>query len=104
MKQMVEKSEIDAELVAVGNRISEARAALARNEILEIRDIPERMREVASAITDLAPEDATEMRPPLMQLLADFKTFAEELRSKIEEIETANRAAGSAAASGQSGR
>ena len=100
---MVEKSEIQAELAAVADTIGEARAALSRNEILEITDIPERMREVASAITDLPPEDAVEMRPPLMQLLTDFKTFAEELRSKIDEIETANSAGGPTAASGQSG-
>lgn len=100
---MVEKNELQAELAAVAETISEARAALGRNEILEIRDVPERMREVASAITDLAPEDAAEMRPPLMQLLADFKTFAEELKSKIEEVEAANSADGPTAASGQSG-
>jgi len=100
---MVEKSEIQAELNAVADTIGEARAALMRNEILEIRDIPERMREVANAITDLAPEDASEMRPPLMELLANFKTFAEELKSKIEEVEAANSTDGPTVASGQSG-
>jgi len=99
---MVDKSEIETELNAIAETIGAARAALARNQILEIREIPERMREVAGAITDLAPEDASEMRPPLLHLLADFKDFAEELRSKIQEIETANRAGGTAAASGLS--
>jgi len=100
---MVERSEIEAELAAVADTIGEARAALLRNEILEIRDIPERVREVASAITDLAPEDASEMRPPLLQLLADFKTFAEELKSKIDQIEAGNRTGEPTAASGQQG-
>jgi hypothetical protein len=58
------------------------------------------MRDVADAITDLPPEDASEMRPPLVELLADFKKFAEELKSKIEEIELAN---GSAATTEQPG-
>jgi hypothetical protein len=100
---MVEKSEIEAELVAVADMISNAREALTRNEIMEIRGIPERMREVSSAITDLAPEEASEMRPPLVKLLDDFKAFAEELKSKIEEIEASDRAGGGPAASGQSG-
>jgi hypothetical protein len=100
---MVERNEIEAELKAVAETISSAREALKRNEIQEITGIPERMRDVSSAITDLAPEDAAEMRPPLMKLLEDFKAFAEELKNKIEQIEASNQPGGGSAASGQSG-
>jgi len=100
---MDQQNEIQAELDAVADVILSARAALARDEILEIRDIPERMRNVASAITDLPPEDASAMRPPLVKLLSDFKAFSEELRSKIEAIEAAGGAAGGPTASGQAG-
>lgn len=95
---MPAKTEIEAELAAVADMIGNARAALTRNEILEIKDVPGRMRDVADAITDLPPEEASQMRPPLVQLLADFKEFAEELKSKIEEIEAANGASEGAAA------
>lgn len=95
---MAAKTEIEAELAAVADMIGNARAALTRNEILEIKDVPGRMRDVADAITDLPPEEASEMRPPLVQLLADFKKFAEELKLKIEAIEAANRTSESAAA------
>jgi len=36
-------------------------------------------------------------------LLTDFKTFAEELKSKIDQIEAANRTGEPTAASGQQG-
>jgi hypothetical protein len=100
---MTARSEIEAELAAVADIIGNARAALMRNEILEIKDVPGRMRDVADAITELPPEDASDMRPPLVELLSDFKSFAEELKSKIEEIETAKQTNQGAAATGQSG-
>ena len=99
---MMVKDNIQAELIAVAEMIGNARAALMRNEIVEMRDIPGRMRDVANSITDLAPEEASEMRPPLVKLLADFKEFAEELKSKIDEIEATNRAGGHVAATEQS--
>lgn len=95
---MDSKEDLEKELASVAEAIGTARVALARNEIAEISEIPEKIRAVANAITDLPPEDAIEMRPVLANLLSDFKDFAEELNSKIGEIEAAGKVAG-----GQSG-
>ena len=95
---MNSKQELTDELKSVADRIGTARDALTRNEIVEMSDIPDRMRTVANAITDLPPEEAIELRPALSDLLTDFKGFAEELQDKIGEI----KAAGGTAA-GQSG-
>jgi len=100
---MIAKEEIETELAAVAEAIGNARAALSRNEIVEMTEIPERMRNVANAITDLPPEDAIELRPSLSNLLTDFKNFAEELKSKIGEIQAAAGSAGGGAATGHSG-
>lgn len=100
---MTVKQELEAELAAVAGSIETARAALSRDEIVEIREIPERMREVANGISDLPPEDAIEMRPALVSLLSDFKRFGEELQAKIEDIETAKAAENNSDATTQSG-
>lgn len=86
---MNSKQELSDELQSVAERIGTARDALGRNEIVEMSDIPERMRTVANAITDLPPEDAIELRPALTDLLTDFKGFADELKDKIGEIQAA---------------
>jgi methyl-accepting chemotaxis protein len=96
---MTPKEEIRAELADVANVISTARQALAQNQILDMRGIQDRVRDVANAITDLTPEDAVELRSSLADLLADFKGFAEELRIKIDEIQ----ASGGGVATGKSG-
>lgn len=88
---MNSKQELSDELQSVADRIGTARDALNRNEIVEMSDIPERMRTVANAITDLPPEEAIELRPALSNLLTDFKGFADELKDKIGEIEAAGR-------------
>jgi hypothetical protein len=90
---MNSRQDLEVELKSVADRIGTARDALARDEIVEVSDIPERMRTVANAITDLPPEDAIELRPALADLLTDFKGFAEELKVKIGEIEAAGGAA-----------
>lgn len=90
---MNSKEDLEKELAIVADAIVTARAALARNEIAQINEIPEKIRTVANAITDLPPEDAIELRPVLADLLADFKEFAEELNTKIGEIEAAGKVA-----------
>jgi cell division protein FtsX len=91
---MNSRQDLEAELNSVADRIGNARDALSRNEIVEMSDIPERMRTVADAITDLPPEEAVELRPALSDLLTDFKGFAEELKVKIGEIEAAGGSVG----------
>lgn len=91
---MNSRQDLEAELNSVADRIGNARDALSRNEIVEMSDIPERMRTVADAITDLPPEEAVELRPALSDLLTDFKGFAEELKVKIGEIEAAGGTVG----------
>lgn len=91
---MKSRQDLEAELNSVADRIGNARDALSRNEIVEMSDIPERMRTVADAITDLPPEEAVELRPALSDLLTDFKGFAEELKVKIGEVEAAGGSVG----------
>lgn len=90
---MTSKEDLATELETVADVIGTAREALTRNEILEMSEIPGRIKTVADAITDLAPEDAIELRPALSNLLNDFKAFAEELQAKIAEIQTAGNVA-----------
>lgn len=85
---MIDKTEIHAEIAELAATIKAVRAALTRNEIMEMKGIPERVRGVADAITDLEPDDAAALRPSLTELLADFEAFATELKSKIEEIQS----------------
>ncbi|MPY74067.1 MAG: hypothetical protein GEU87_07385 [Alphaproteobacteria bacterium] len=98
---MNSKNDIRRDMAVVAERIANARMALSRNELVDLAGIPEKVRELAGAITDLAPEDAAEMRPLLTELLADFKSFAEEVRRKIAAIQASAEPETRAAATGR---
>ena len=84
---MTSQNDVRRDLAAVAEQIANARAALTRNELIDLTDIPEKVRSVAGAITDLAPEDAVEMRPLLAELLSEFRDFSGEVREKIAAIQ-----------------
>jgi hypothetical protein len=84
---MTSQNDVRRDLAVVAELIATARAALMRNELIDLTDIPEKVRSVAGAITDLAPEDAAEMRPLLTELLSEFKDFSGEVREKIAAIQ-----------------
>jgi hypothetical protein len=96
---MTTKDTIHRDLTTVAEMIVNARAALSRNEIVDIAEIPVKVREVMGSITDLPPEDAVELRPMLVELLTDFKDFATDVNAKIADIESD----GGASAAGRSG-
>lgn len=98
---MTSKDDIRRDLAVVAEQIANARMALSRNELADIEGIPEKIREVAGAVTDLAPDDAVEMRPLLTELLADFKSFADEVRGKIAAIRERAAPEARAAATGR---
>jgi DNA-directed RNA polymerase subunit F len=100
---MTAKEDIRRELTAVAEQIATARAALARNELIDISGIPEKVQGVAGAIIDLAPEDAVDLRPMLMELLTDFKAFSEDVQSKIGEIQASAGTDPRTAMAGRSG-
>lgn len=100
---MTSKNDIRRDLAAVAEQIANARTALTRNELADIAGIPDTVRELAGAIIDLAPEDAAEMRPLLVELLAEFKSFSEEVRRKIAAIQESAEPEARAAAAGRSG-
>jgi hypothetical protein len=97
------KDTIQRDLAAVGDLIASARRALTRNELVDIGEIPERVRGVMGSITDLPPDDAVELRPQLLDLLSDFKSFAGEVSAKIADIETADAPGNRAAAAARTG-
>jgi hypothetical protein len=84
---MTSQNDVRRELAVVAEQIANARAALMRDELIDLTDIPEKVRSVAGAITDLAPEDAAEMRPLLTELLSEFRDFSGEVREKIAAIQ-----------------
>lgn len=98
---MTSKDDIRRDLAVVAEQIANARMALSRDELADIEGIPEKIREVAGAVTDLAPDDAVEMRPLLTELLADFKSFADEVRGKIAAIRARAAPEAHAAATGR---
>lgn len=104
---MMTKDTITGELTVVAEMIVTARAALARNELVDIGEIPTRLRELMASVTDLPPEEAIELRPTLVELLTDFKSFATEVQAKIAELEAGEEAGGEsngeATTAGQSG-
>lgn len=100
---MMTKDTIHRELTAVAELIVSARSALARNELVDIAEIPVKVREVMGSITDLSPEDAVELRPMLVELLTDFKDFATDVNAKIADIEAVGGPDSRASTAGRSG-
>jgi hypothetical protein len=100
---MMTKDAINGELTIVTEMIVTARAALAHNELVDIGDIPGRLRELMGSITDLPPDDAIELRPALIELLTDFKRFAAEVQEKIADLEATGGSDGQMTTAGRSG-
>lgn len=99
---MISRNDIRRDLAAVAEQIANARAALTRDELVDIAEIPEKVRLVAGDITDLPPEDASELRPLLAELLEEFKRFSDEVRSKISAIQARTEPEARKKASGRS--
>lgn len=86
---MSSKETILAELTKMSDIIATARDGLTRNELIQIEDVEGKVRGMVDSIAELPPEDAIEMRPPLVALLENFQAFATEVQAKISEISTA---------------
>lgn len=100
---MMTKDAISGELTVVAEMITMARSALARNQLVDIGEIPGKLRELMNSITDLPPEDAVELRPTLVELLTDFKSFASDVQAKIAELEAGEGSEGQPIAAERSG-
>lgn len=99
---MNSQNDVRRELAVVAEQIANARAAMTRNELIDIAGIPERVRSVAGAITDLTPEEAAGMRPLLIELLSEFKEFSDDVRKKIATIQGTGEPEGRTASAGRS--
>ncbi len=97
---MTTKDAIHQDLAAVAELIAVARSALSQDQLVDIGEIPEKIRAVMGSITDLPPDDAVELRPLLIALLTDFKSFSTEVTAKISDIEASGGSASRAAAGG----
>lgn len=100
---MTSQNDIRRELAVVAEQIANARAALDRDELFDMSGIPEKVRSVANAITDLPPELAAEMRPLLAALLNEFKDFSAAVRRKIAAIQKSREAEGQVAGATRTG-
>lgn len=87
---MTTREAILSEMSEISELISAARDRLAHNELIMITDINGRVQGMVESITELPPEHAVELRPPLVSLLEDFKSFSEQMQSKIAEISEAD--------------
>lgn len=87
---MTTREAILSEMSEISELISAARDRLAQNELIMIKDINGRVQGMVESITELPPEQAIELRPPLVSLLDDFKSFSEQMQSKIAEISEAD--------------
>jgi hypothetical protein len=94
---MTSQIDLRRDFAVLAEQIAQARIGLTRNELIDINEIPEKVRVLAGAITDLAPEEASEMRPLLMELLSEFKDFSNEVREKIAAIQSQETSAGRSA-------
>jgi hypothetical protein len=72
--------------------ITAARGQLEHNELVMIKDINVRVQRMVESITELPPEQAIDLKTQLVALLNDFKSFSEEMQSKISEISDADAA------------
>lgn len=87
---MTTREAILSEMSEISELISTARDRLAQNELIMIKDINGRVQGMVESITELPPEQAVELRPPLVSLLEDFKSFSEQMQIKIAEISDAD--------------
>ncbi len=89
---MTSSEAILSEMGELSDMILAARDRLKHNELIMIKDINSRVQAMVESITDLPPEQAIELRSRLVALLDDFKSFSEQMQSKITEISEANTA------------
>jgi hypothetical protein len=99
---MTLKDDVRRDLAVVAEQIANARAALTRNELVDLTGIPDKVRSVSGAITDLVPDEAAEMRPLLIALLSEFKEFSDDVRNRIAAIQENKEPDGRRASSGRS--
>ena len=84
---MMTKQEILIGLTKVSETIAMARDVLSRDQLMSMDGVDEQVRVLVGSIADLPPEDAAEMRPILNDLLQDFRSFSEEVESKISNLD-----------------
>ena len=84
---MMTKQEILSGLNKVSETIATARDVLSRDQLMSMDGIDEEVRTIVASIADLPPEDAVEMRPVLNELLENFRSFSEEVESKISNLD-----------------
>ncbi len=89
---MTSREAILSEMDELSDLISAAGDRLDHNELIMIKDIHGRVQGMVESITELPPEQAIELRPRLVALLDDFKSFSEKMQSKISEISDADTA------------
>ena len=84
---MMTKQEILIGLTKVSETIAMARDLLKRDHLMSMDGVDEQVRGLVASIADLPPEDAAEMRPILNDLLQNFRSFSEEVESKISTLD-----------------
>ncbi len=91
---MTSSEAIISEMREISDLISAARTGLDQDELVMIKDINGRVQGMVESITELAPEQAIELRPRLVALLDEFKSFSEAMQIKISEVAAAKEDAG----------
>ena len=81
------KEELLSQISDLSSLVTAAREGLANDEVVEMEGVDENVREACSAITDLPPDDAIEVRPYLMQLLENLQQLSDELQEKLSGLE-----------------
>lgn len=86
---MPTKDELMPHLEQLATDVSDARAALLKGELKDIKKINERLEHYCQEALELDPEEIGDVKPILDDILLDLKTFAEEvnyIQKKVEEI------------------
>lgn len=86
---MPTKAELLSDLEGLATEVSDARAALLKGELKDIKNVNDRLEEHCQAALELEPEEAGEIKPILDEILTDLKTFAAEvnyIQKRVEEI------------------
>ena len=83
---MPTKDELTADINAMAVEVTEALTSLKNDEDVDLVNIEPRVRAAMDSVGDLAPDEAVEMRPLLVNLLEKMEEFSLVLQGKIDEI------------------
>ncbi len=81
------KEELLSQINDLSSVVGAAREGLAKDEVVAMEDIVENVSETCSAVTDLPPDDAIEVRPHLVELLENLQQLSDDLQEKLTGLD-----------------